>query len=534
VAEWYEQAYNKDLSGSYPLLAYHWRNAANYGRTVDYLEKAAEVALRNNANREAIRFLNEALALQGQLTEKVTPLRLARWYRQLGQANMGLGLMQDGQHCYEKVLALLGFPVPVTVTQIGGRLLWQVIRQVGHRLRPQLYLREQQTTPAGDDTHQAILAEAARAYQELILIYYLQNNLPPFLHAILASLNLAERANAPRELAEGYATMCVVAGAIPQLNLAPIYEPRALQAAERLNNDALWGFVLLRIGTYKASVGLWEGAHEATEQAIARYEHINDPRGVGDAVNVLGILLELEGRFAEAHQAFDDLYRLGQKHENIQHEGWGLGGVASALLLLGQTEEAIVKADAALERIEVGSVQQVNDTAVKAAALLRLGHVTEAVAAADQALGLMKGVTPTAFTVIPYLQLAMVYLLVWESSQSATQPSALSPQSAVLKKQAWQTIKVLHRFNIGKAAAWLCQGWYEQLRGRTPQAMKLWQKGLDAAAGLKTPYEEGLLHYHISRHLPAHDPARAAHLAQAHTLFTRLETTHELALLELF
>lgn len=531
VAEWYEQAYNQDLSGSYPLLAYHWRNAGNFAKTVEYLEKAAEAALRNNANQEVIRFLNEAIALQGQLTETVTSLRLARWYRQLGQAHMGLGLMQDGRQHYEQALQWLGFSVPVTPLQIGGRLLRQMLRQVGHRLRPQLYLREQQDTLTGDNSQQAILTEAARAYQELILIYYLQNHLPPFLHAILASLNLAERANAPRELAEGYATMCVVAGAIPQLNLAPIYEPRALQAAERLNNAALWGFVLLRIGTYKASVGLWEGAHEATEQAIAYYERINDPRGVGDAVNVLGILLELEGRFVEAHQAFYDLYELGQKHENIQHEGWGLGGVASARLLLGQTEEAIGKADAALALIEVGSVQQVNDTATKGLALARLGRLAEGVAAADAALTMMQGVTPTAFVVIAYLQLAMTYLMAWEDSQLASQPSVLSPQSSVLKKQAWQTIKVLHRFNIGKPAAWLCQGWYEQLRGRTTQAMKLWHKGLDAAAKLQTPYEQALLHYHMGRHLPTRHPTRADHLAQAHTLFTRLGTTYELALL---
>lgn len=144
-------------------------------------------------------------------------------------------------------------------------------------------------------------------------------------------------------------------------------------------------------------------------------------------------------------------------------------------------------------------------------------------------------------TSYPLLQVALLESIIWlplvlwllkrAVSGSAGQHSALSTQSSVLKKQAWRAIKVLHRFNIGKPGAWLCQGWYEQLRGRTPQAMKLWQKGLDAAASLKTPYEEGLLHYHIARHLPANDPARAHHLAQAHTLFTRLETSYELALL---
>ena len=520
VAEWYEQAYNQDLTGSYPLLAYHWRNAEKYDKTVDYLEKAAEEAIRNNANQEAIRFLNEALSLQEKLAEPVGKLRLARWHRLLGQAHMGLGLMQEGRAYYEKTLTMLDFPVPAAALQVGWQLLRQVVRQVGHRTRPQSFLREQQSA---DEKAKAILAEAARAYQELILIYYLQNNLVPFLHAILASLNLAERANSPRELAEGYATMCVVAGAIPQLNLAPIYEPRAMEAAERLNNAALWGFVLLRIGTYKASVGLWDGAHTATEQAIAHYEHINDPRGLGDAVNVLGILLELEGRFEEAYKAFEDLYVLGHKQGNVQHEGWGIGGQASGLLLLGQTEEALVKAELALQRTEVGSVQEVNDIAVKAQALLRLGRVADGIAAADRALLLMKGVTPTAFTVVSFLQLATTYLMAWEHS-------ALSTQHSALKKQSWQTIKVLHRFNIGKPSAWMCQGWYEQLQGRPAKAVKSWQKGLDAAANLKTPYEEGWLHYQLGRHLPPTDPTRQHHLQLAHDLFNRLKNGYELSL----
>ena len=522
VAEWYEQAYDKDLSGSYPLLAYHWRNAGNLTKAVNYLEKAAEEALRNNANQEAIRFLNEALTLYSQVEGNPSQLRLARWQRQLGEAHMRIGLMQDGQAHYEQTLVLAGYPAPVTSGQISLRMLRQIGRQMGHRLRPHWFLHPVEGKQA------AIVTEAARAYQELVLIYYLNNNLPAFLHAILAALNLAEKANSPRELAEGYATMCLVAGAVPQLNLAPVYEPRAMAAAQRLNSSSIWGFVLLRIGTYKATVGLWTGAHEATEQAISHYEHINDPRGVGDAVNVLGILLELEGRFAAALQTFTDLYTLARKHNNVQHEGWGLGGQATDLLLLGRTEEAVVKAQAALQRPEVGGVQEVNNTAVMALAQLRLGQIQAGVAAADEALNLMRGVTPTAFMVIAYLQLATVYLSAWEA---AATDSSLNMNQLVNGTK--QTMKVLHRFNIGKPAAWLCQGWQEQLRGKPGKAMKLWQKGIAAAVTLQTPFEEGWLHYQLGRHLPANDPARATHLAQAREIFTRLGTTYELSLVAL-
>ena len=197
VAEWYERAYDKDLSGSYPLLAYHWRNAGNSGKTVEYLEKAAEEALRNNTNQEAIRFLNEALTLYTEIEVQPDQLRVARWHRQLGEAHMGLGLMLDGQRYYEQALALTGFPVPQKPAQTATRILGQIARQVGHRLRPQTFLGRVHGEAGRFHT------EAARAYQELILIYYLQNNLTAFLHAILASLNLAEQANSPRELAEG-------------------------------------------------------------------------------------------------------------------------------------------------------------------------------------------------------------------------------------------------------------------------------------------------------------------------------------------
>ncbi|MCL4871795.1 MAG: AAA family ATPase [Anaerolineae bacterium] len=505
VAEWYELNFADDLSGSYPLLAYHWRNANKLEKAVDYLEKAAAQALRNNANQEAIRFLQEAMGLQDKLQIRAGTIRLARWHHQLGEAHMRLGLMHQAQTHYEQSLSLLQFPPPQTMTQIGGRMVKQIGRQILHRLRPQTFL--------GQAKDKEAVALAARSYQELILIYYLNHNLAGFLHAILASLNLAERANAPRELAEGYATMCLLAGALPQLNLAPVYEPMAMAAAATVDNASLWGFVWLRMGTYHATVGEWARSHETTGQAIAHYERINDPRGLGDAINVLGILYQLEGNFPAAYQTFTDLYVLARKYDNVQHEGWGIGGQASSLLLMGDYQEALVQAEDALAKVEVGSVQEVNDLAVKGLALLRLGRVAEAVRAADQSLGLMKGVTPTAFTVIAFLQLGMIYLSAWEAA------AAPIPH---LQKQASQVIKVLHRFGIGKAAAWLCQGWYEQLRGRSGKAMKLWQKGLAAAALLPQPYEEAWLHHLIGRHLPPTDPARVTHLVQAQAIFTRL------------
>jgi hypothetical protein len=43
------------------------------------------------------------------------------------------------------------------------------------------------------------------------------------------------------------------------------------------------------------------------------------------------------------------------------------------------------------------------------------------------------------------------------------------------------------------------------------------------------PYEQGLAHYEIGRHLPATDPARATHLSQAYAIFSQLNAAFDVA-----
>src|SRR6185369_6580725 len=86
VAEWYEQTYGDDLSHYYPLLAHHWSKVDERAKTISYLELAGAQARRNYANREAIRFLSEALVLDAQNDQPSDALRRARWERQLGEA----------------------------------------------------------------------------------------------------------------------------------------------------------------------------------------------------------------------------------------------------------------------------------------------------------------------------------------------------------------------------------------------------------------------------------------------------------------
>ena len=134
---------------------------------------------------------------------------------------------------------------------------------------------------------------------------------------------------------------------------------------------------------------------------------------------------------------------------------------------------------------------------------------------------------PPAFTLLPGLaSVAEVSLALWEAS--GNQPSPERTALAESARQACAALRYTRRLPIGQPSAWLWQGLYDWLAGKPSKAHTAWQKGLKTAAKLSMPYEQGLAHSAIGRHLGADEPARQMHLTRACDIFTRLQAAYEL------
>ena len=57
------------------------------------------------------------------------------------------------------------------------------------------------------------------------------------------------------------------------------------------------------------------------------------------------------------------------------------------------------------------------------------------------------------------------------------------------------------------------------VQGKPDPARRAWQRGIAAARKIARPYDEGLLHCALARHLPPGDPAATTHAAEARHLF---------------
>ncbi len=530
VAEWYEQTYTGDLSPYYSLLAYHWQTAGDIPNTIDYLEKAGEQALRDYANEEAVELFIKALLLteklgdedvkkhstDNQTTSRSLRVRRGQWELKLGQAYVNWIKFSEGRRHFEQGLALLDYPPPKTTAGWAIGLMGQLTRQTLHRLWPK----------NGDSLLEdhALLLEAAHAYEGLTTIHYFADESLPSLYAAFRSLNLAETAGPSPELARGYASVGVIISFVPIHRLAESYCRRALEMAHQIDNLSARAWVSLLIGLYHAGVGHWPEALQLLDQVIEIAEKLGDNSRWDDGVGNLAIVHYFQGEFGQSTRLSDDVFALAERRNNAHNQAWALRSQIYCLLPQGQFDDALAR----LETLQVllGQEEHIVDHALEADlyALLALVHLRRnnpesALASAKQALTLMTKTSPTSYLSLPgYAGVAETYLTLWETDNSKSNA-----------KRACKTLRNYAKvFPIGQPQAHLWSGVFEWLAGHHRKARKLWRKGLAAADKLGMPYDKALLHYQIGRSLPAGDPTRSGHLAQATEIFERLGAVYDL------
>lgn len=522
-AEWFERTYADDLPPFYPLLAYHWSRAAEgqqpdpllVSKAIDYLEKAGEQALRNYANQEAMRFFNEALALEQPAAQtSSSTARRARWERELGEACLNLGRLPESREHLERAVALMERPVPNNRLRLISSLTGQIVMQAIYRLwgAPPCH------RPAGGEH----LLEAARAYWALGQVYFYANETLLNVYANLRSLNLAQQAGPSPELARSYASVCIAAGLMRRHRLAQAYSRWARQIAQQVNHLPSLAWVLLVTAAYDAGVGNWLPAREALGRAIEISNRLGDRRRWEQSLNTLATVGSMQGDLLGMASLFDSLYESAQRRGDVQYQVYGLLGRARCLLLTGDPQ-----ALALLEKVEtlltrnVGRLEEIYGYGILALAHLRHGPTHQAQQAADRAARLILQSRPISYNLMwAYTSVAEVYLTLWEQTQtSATQLDAdrLSNQA----RQACQALATFADvFPIAQPSAWICRGLYEHLSAQPTHARALWRKGLATAERLEMPYEQGWAHYELGRR--ATGAEREYHLARAQEIFGRL------------
>lgn len=549
VAEWIEQSNENNIESFYPLLAYHWSQAAEISdvtrnthvieKAVSYLEKAGDQAVQNYANREVIQFFSQALDWETRLPRPVGKsalrerhIRRARWHSRMGLAHYGLGSLPDCEKHIRQALLELGHRLPTSSAMFALGVLPQLVRQVFHR-----YVPSRIGSVRGRERE--IMLEIARLYELMGRMYFYSNETLPIIYTILNFLNTAEKAGTSPELANAYSGTAVMSGFAQLHPLAETYVNRAIAVAKEVNQPSNLITVNVVTSVYQISVGKWDEVRQKAGEAKAICEDLGDSRQWGDSIILLAESAFIAGHISDALKNQTILLEDARRRNSPLHIGWGLAGVAANNIRLGNEAVTVPMLEEALQILEEipNRASSINTNALLALAYQRLGEHEKAEEYADTVLKLAEGISPTVYAlIIGFAAVAEVYFQLWENAlrfdraQRGHAPGTLDPEP--LKSSAEKALKLLRAFKgvfpIGQAYALYYQGWYESLTGKRQAAMKSWHSGLEAAKKYNVRYEEGVIRLKLASSATDDLNTRREHIQRAIEIFETMGAAREL------
>jgi tetratricopeptide (TPR) repeat protein len=269
-------------------------------------------------------------------------------------------------------------------------------------------------------------------------------------------------------------------------------------------------------------VGDWARTEELWNTASEIFERLGDHRSWEGSVGNKAIVKYLQGDFDKGLELANTAYLSSFRRNASVFQVILLMAVARLLLSLGQLEQAMTCLESARSLLAehtdmVGVAIESDMYGMLVSVYLEQKEYQKASSAAQHLENLLAKSPMVQFdSLLKYASLVEARLALWETSEH-------TPDIAKLANRACKSLERCARtFPIGRPRAWLSRGRCLWLSGKTAKAHQFWRKSLVAAAQLAMPYEQGLAHYEIGRHMDADAVERATHLHQAIDIFDRL------------
>ncbi len=521
VAEAIEAAY-PDAIDKAANLAYHWQVAGNKEAELHYASLAGRQALTNGVYKEAVRWLTRAKELLAAVSTPADPQSLeeAILERQLGDALIGLGQLDEGKDHLRNSLRLLGFPLP----QPGAPLLLALAREFTRQVLHQIKLPSLKRFTDGAKNR---YLEAARVYYGLVTALFFSNETLPAIYSAVHSLNLTEQTELSPERANAYALMCVTATFGGLRSVAEYYRKSAVKAAQAANQPIVLAIVQQVTALFSAGMGRWQVALVALEQAVDINTRVGAWQRWGETMAILSQVKYYQGDLVGNDQVCEKISYVAQRNGNSLQEAWGIEGQALSALRFGDIDKAIRLFEEAMPGLAPDTGATISASGLLAVALLYQGEHELARQLADRTAILISESSLTHFaTVEGYAGVAEVYLTLYESQDNLSADDRVKLYDAA--RQACKVLRASQIFPINQPAIWLWQGLFYWIDGRTARAEKAWQKSLALAEELAIPFDQGRAHYQIGCHLPMEEPTRHEHLTKAAQIFETLGAAYDL------
>ncbi|MCK4799162.1 MAG: AAA family ATPase, partial [Spirochaetes bacterium] len=351
-------------------LAYHFTEAGNKEKALEYIIPAAEKAKESYANDEAIGYYKQAIVLLEEkgdkssdewvkanegLTEvcltagmsdeaigickeilplKESALEKARIYKKIGIAYFKKGDWEQCENNLAEGLALLGEKIPRSKTKVLFSLLKELIIHISHNLFPVVFNHKKGKVVKENDK------EIIRTYIMLGWVFIL-SDINKFIYTALKMPNIAQsKIGVSKELGMSlgaYASLCM---AIPLFKRAIKLHLISLELREKVNDE--WGVAqsLQWLGYCYTWKGDYKKSIEIFEQARERFENMGDIWELGMVMNGLGWASHFFAKYEKTIRSFTKYLEISEKIKDDYGAGTAMAGLLNAYLELGDFDKA--------------------------------------------------------------------------------------------------------------------------------------------------------------------------------------------------
>jgi class 3 adenylate cyclase/tetratricopeptide (TPR) repeat protein len=517
-------AFEKDHAGRLePLfgqLARHWEFAGEKLRAIEYLERAAEQALRSHANHDAIQYVDRAFELSDGGLSKDGNLRFARWETLLGDAYNELADFDRSLPHYERALTLLGQRIARKPSERAIGLITHVTEQAWLRLASPRLVR---LKPVDQETSHRV----AHVRERLAERHFFRNESTAVLDETLAAVNFAERGGAVTEVISGYSALAIGLGMSGLLRPARFYRDRAMSLAGQFEPtpEAARAYMLAAVLEY--GLGGWEESERFAKRSLSLYRQLGDRARARTVLTVLASGCILRGDIDEA----DRLQREASEDvelETLQGTAWRLAAKVMISTIRGRVEPDDLQQLSEIGDAKLVSGDQLLCLGTLAAGYLQCDAVSKALIAADRGLGLLRD---TGILWGNYIYGASgvieVYLACWAMKTSSAVSEADVRNKALLACECAR--RSTRHSPVCRPRALLLSGRAASLSGKSSRARKLWTDVAASAEKLHLRRERALALYEIGRATDSRDPCRRSSLSRAAEIFEAIGADADLA-----
>jgi class 3 adenylate cyclase/tetratricopeptide (TPR) repeat protein len=467
-------------SATVPLIAQHWSLAEEHDRAMDAFERAADHARTIGAHAEVVEFVSLALDHGARAKSAPEPSRTGRWHYLSGNSLREMGYYRRGVDALRTSISLLDKPMPVSAAAA-------VFRSISELARLKLPRRQ---VARGSREEALLVAGAMHALSE---ISYEHDDIPQTLASLLAGLNKAERAGGDSvELTKLLMGSAFVGLSAPWAIDALAYRDRSLAMAARLDDPALWSWVLFIAGNFEFGIGDFVSAREYLNRAIPICEETGEIKNWYSAVASLGNVLRVEGRLHDSQAQDQILLARSLDRGMVLAEVWAWTALAKSNAMLNKFDEldiCIARMEAIFAdpaNVREGSTDNYMTLHLaRSAAASAAGHDTEALDALNETVRLLATLkNPAIYGMEP---ITMVTDMLARLARRGVAPRMLV---SAQKKIIAYAKRLAAQYPTARGKLMLARGDLYALEGRQDRARREWIRAQMQAEAMRTPYDE--------------------------------------------